>query len=411
MKLDSKTVAALTLAGKKDAIFFDDVVKGFGFRLRAGAGGKTLRTWIAQYRRAGATRRMLIGSAEVLPAEKARAAAKDILAKVQLGEDPQADRRDQRAKDKLSFRSVVEEFLAAKKPDLRPRTLFQLRRYLTGPYLKAFHTMPLDRVSKRDIASRVLTITRENGAATAREVRGALSGFYAWAMQMGLAEANPTIGTKRPKTNEPRDRVLEDDELVRVWRACDDGTDYSRIIRLLILSGCRRAEIGDMRWSEIDLDKGLWTLPAERSKNGKQHALPLMPAMREIIESVPRMASRDALFGQRSRGFTAWSWKQSKPALDERSGVRGWTVHDIRRTVATKMADIGVQPHIIEAALNHHSGHRAGIAGVYNRSTYANDIRNALATWHDHIRALVEGGERKVIPYVHKVSTAAPTAS
>jgi len=124
-----------------------------------------------------------------------------------------------------------------------------------------------------------------------------------------------------------------------------------------------------------------------------------MPAMREIIESVPRMASRDALFGQRSRGFTAWSWKQSKPALDERSEVRGWTVHDIRRTVATKMADIGVQPHIIEAALNHHSGHRAGIAGVYNRSTYANDIRNALATWHDRLRTLVEGGERKVVNF------------
>ena len=399
MKLDAKTVAALKLGGKRDAIFFDDSLKGFGYRLRAGAGGKTLRTWIVQYRHAGCGRRYKIGPAEAFTPDEARAEAKKVLAKVWQGLDPQTARIDRQAKDKLSFRSVVEDFLAAKEREVRPRTLFQLRRYLTGPYLKAFHTMALDRVSKRDVASRVLTIARENGPAVAREVRGALSGFYSWAMQMGLAEANPIIGTKRPKTNEPRDRVLEDDELVRVWRACDYGTDYSRIIRLLILSGCRRAEIGDMRWSEIDLDKGLWTLPAERSKNGKQHALPLMPAMREIIESVPRMASRDALFGQRSRGFTAWSWKQSKPALDERSEVRGWTVHDIRRTVATKMADIGVQPHIIEAALNHHSGHRAGIAGVYNRSTYANDIRNALATWHDHLRTLIEGGERRVLNF------------
>jgi integrase len=122
-----------------------------------------------------------------------------------------------------------------------------------------------------------------------------------------------------------------------------------------------------------------------------------MPMMREIIDTVPQMASRDQLFGQRSHGFTAWV--QGKRALDERSGVRGWTVHDLRRTVATKMADIGVQPHIIEAALNHHSGHRAGIAGVYNRSTYANDIRNALATWHDRLRTLIEGGERRVLNF------------
>jgi len=398
MKLDSKTVAALTLAGKKDAIFFDDVVKGFGFRVRAGAGGKTLRTWIAQYRRAGATRRMLIGSAEVLTAEKARAAAKDILAKVQLGEDPQADRRDRRDKDRLSFRGVVEDFLAAKEREVRPRTHFQLKRYLTGPYLKAFYTMPLDRVSKRDVASRVLTIARENGPAVAREVRGALSGFYSWAMQMGLAEANPIIGTKRPKTNEPRERVLDDSELAAIWRACGDD-DYGRIIRLLILTGSRRAEIGDMRWSEINPEKGTWTLPAERSKNGKQLTLPVMPMMREIIDAVPRMATRDALFGRRSKGFTAWSWKESKPALDARSGVTGWTVHDIRRSVATKMADIGVQPHIIEAALNHFSGHRGGIAGVYNRSTYEREVRAALATWHDHLRAIIAGGERKIVQF------------
>ena len=399
MKLDAKTVAALKLGGKKDAIFFDDSLKGFGYRLRAGAGGKTLRTWIVQYRHAGCGRRYKIGPAEAFTPDEARAEAKKVLAKVWQGLDPQTARIDRQAKDKLSFRSVVEDFLAAKEREVRPRTLFQLRRYLTGPYLKAFHTMALDRVSKRDVASRVLTIARENGPAVAREVRGALSGFYSWAMQMGLAEANPIIGTKRPKTNEPRERVLDDGELVAIWKACADN-DYGKIVKLLILTGCRRAEIGDMRWSEIDLERGTFTIPATRSKNHRQHVLPLMPTMREIITGVPRMASRDQLFGLRAAaGFTAWSWKESKPALDERSKVRNWTVHDIRRSVATKMADIGVQPHIIEAALNHFSGHRGGIAGVYNRSTYEREMRNALATWHDHLRTLIAGGERKVVNF------------
>jgi integrase len=222
-------------------------------------------------------------------------------------------------------------------------------------------------------------------------------------MQMGLAEANPIIGTKRPKTNEPRERVLDDGELVAIWKACADN-DYGKIVKLLILTGCRRAEIGHMRWSEIDLERGTFTIPATRSKNHRQHVLPLMPTMREIITGVPRMASRDQLFGLRAAaGFTAWSWKESKPALDERSKVRNWTVHDIRRSVATKMADIGVQPHIIEAVLNHVSGHKVGVAGIYNRSSYEREVKAALALWSDHIRTLVDGGERKVVPMQRQV--------
>ena len=117
------------------------------------------------------------------------------------------------------------------------------------------------------------------------------------------------------------------------------------------------AEIGGMAWSEIDLERGVWTLPAARSKNGRSHTLPLLPSMLAIIEAVPRMAGRDQLFGQRADGFTGWS--RGKAVLDERSRVKNWTTHDIRRTVATKLADSGVQPHIIEQILNHQSGHKA----------------------------------------------------
>jgi integrase len=125
--------------------------------------------------------------------------------------------------------------------------------------------------------------------------------------------------------------------------------------------------------------------------------LPLMPAMLDIIKSVPRMVSREQLFGQRSHGFT--NWTLPKPVLDERSGVVDWTIHDIRRTVATRMNDIGIAPHIVEAVLNHQSGSRRGVAGVYNRSLYEREVRNALAQWEDHVRALVEGGERKILTY------------
>src|SRR5262249_37501891 len=154
-----------------------------------------------------------------------------------------------------------------------------------------------------------------------------------WCMEMGLVENNPTIGATKPAENQPRERVLDDSELAAIWRACGDD-DYGRIIKLLICTGCRRQEIGGMCWSELDRDAGTWTLPASRSKNKRQHALPLLPAMRKIVEAVPRMATRDQLFGTRGPGFTRWS--DGKRALDARSGVKNWTVHDIRRSVATR---------------------------------------------------------------------------
>jgi integrase len=152
-----------------------------------------------------------------------------------------------------------------------------------------------------------------------------------------------------------------------------------------------------MRWSELDLDVGTWTLPAERSKNHRTHTITLPPAALAIIGAVPR-TERDHLFGSRAdAGFTSWPW--CKQELDRRLGeaAKPWRVHDIRRTVATRMADIGVEPHVIEAALNHYSGHRAGVAGVYNRSSYQRAVAAALSQWGEHIAALVEGRKSKIV--------------
>jgi integrase len=396
MKLDAKTVAALDLGGKKDVIHFDDTIQGFGYRLRLGSGGKVLRSWIAQYRRAGATRRVLLGSAGVLSAEAARTAAKKVLAKVALGEDPAADKRDRRDKDRLSLRSVIDEYLTLKAREVRPKTLREITRYLVGPAFRPLHGMPVDTVTRRDVAARLVAITRECGSIVAARARAALSTFFVWSMQMGLIEHNPVIGTVNPKGGKPRERTLSDTELAAIWRACKDD-DHGRIVRLMILLGARRQEVGGMRWSELDLDNGRWKLPGERSKNGKAHELPLMPAGLDIIRDVPRMVSRDQLFGGRSDiGFCAWDL--GKRTLDERSGVREWTLHDIRRTLSTRLHDLGVAPHVVEQILNH-QGHRGQVGGTYNKSFYEREVTGALALWEAHIRTLVEGGEPKVVPY------------
>ena len=402
MKLDARTVASLKLGDKSDQIFFDDQLPGFGYRLRRGAGGKVNKSWIAQYRRVG-TRRVLIGNAQVISAEAARAAAKKILAAVALGQDPQQDRVDRRAKDQHSVRSVVAEYLDAKKNAVRPRTLVETTRYLsTGTYFKPLHGMPIDAVKRKDVATRLVVITREHGSITAARARASLSAFFSWSMQMGYVEQNPVIGAVQPEDSKGRERVLSDAELAAVWRASGD-TEYGKIIRLLILTGARRAEIGGLRWSELDSDAGTWTLPGERAKNGRTHTLPLPPVAWDIIDTVPRLAHRDQLFGARAKeGFTDWALKLT---LDERlqgEMTEPWVIHDLRRSTATRMADLGIQPHIIEQILNHQGGTKKGVAGIYNRSSYTVEVRTALATWADHLRTLVDGGERKVLQYSAK---------
>src|SRR5262245_22844564 len=223
MRLDAKTVAGLRLDGKTDAIFFDDAIPGFGFRLRLGAGGKLLRSWVVQYRHAGASRRVLLGSAEVLTAERARAAAREALAKVALGKDPAGDRADRHAKDKLTFSRAVADYLEGRRRHVRPNTFAETSRYLTGGYFKPLHHMPLDTISRQDVALRIKTIERERGAAAAGQARGKLSAFFVSAMQDGLVEANPTIGVRKPASNRPRSRVLDDRELAAIWTACGDN--------------------------------------------------------------------------------------------------------------------------------------------------------------------------------------------
>jgi len=396
LKLTARTVAALRLpVGKNDAIYFDDALPRFGYRLRKGADNKTLRSWIVQYRHAGATRRMTLGPDGVLNAEGARRKALQALGRVADGTDPQADRQDRRDKDRRTFKSVVADYLAIKKRDVRGRTSTEKTRYLTGPYFKPLHGLALDQITRADVATRLNRISVESSSTVAALARAQLSALFTWALTQGLTEANPVIGTETPKGGKPRERVLTNDELRRIWKACGDD-DHGKCIRLLILTGCRRQEIGGMCWSEFDDPENptIWTLPAARAKNHHAHTLPLMPAMLDIIKGTPRLASRDTLFGTRGNGFVAWS--HFKKLLDARSGVEAWTTHDIRRSVATHMADLGIMPHIVETILNHVGGHKAGPAGVYNHSKYTDQTRAALAFWHDHLDALVAGGKRKV---------------
>jgi integrase len=211
--------------------------------------------------------------------------------------------------------------------------------------------------------------------------------MFNWAIREGLEiPSNPVLGTNRPAEPKSRSRVLTDAELAKLWAACPDNY-YGRIIKLLVLTAQRRDEVGGTQWGEIDACAKLWTIPAERTKNHREHSLPLSDAALALL---PPPRNRSWVFGEGSQGFSGWS--KSKIALDERASLRDWRLHDLRRTAATVMADrLGVLPHVVEAILNHVSGHKAGVAGVYNRAKYQTEMRDALERWGDHVSIIVGG--------------------
>jgi integrase len=393
LKLDPKTVAALALAkGRPEEFAWDAELEGFGLRLRRRRDGGLLRTWAAQYRANGHTRRITLGSVDKVTVAKARDAARKLLARVALGHDPQREKQAKRAASVHTFRAVVDAYLAAKESGLRPSSFRITKLYLTGDYFRPLHAMGVAEITHADIAARLSAITRAHSAHTAAAARRAISALFRWTMEEGWTQANPVIGTRRPQEAAARDRVLSDAELVAIWRGSGDD-DFGKIVRLLILLGARRQEIGGMTFSELDLEspQPSWTLPKERSKNHRTHTITLPPVALDIIRSVSH-GERDHLFGERADGgFTGWS--NAKAELHQRlaDAVKPWRLHDLRRTVATRMADIGIEPHHVEAALNHFSGHRRGVAGVYNRSLYERQVKAALVAWSRHVLDLVEG--------------------
>jgi integrase len=393
MKLTKAAVARLTLpAGKDEAIIFDDEVKGFGIRLRAG--GK--KTWIVQYRIGTKQRRVTLGDVRKLDSDAARASAKERLAQVTLGEDPQKAKIEARARASVTLGAMVDVYIAKKESSVRYNTLRGIKLYLRNHW-QPLHGLPVHGIERRDVAVALNEIAKQHGPSAVARARSVLSAFFTWAMREGIAERNPVIGTNTP-TEKARDRVLNNDELAHIWAACRED-DYGGIVKLLILTGQRREEVGGMAWDELDLESGTWNIPRERTKNGLPHAVPLSPLALDILKTTPRR--REFVFGDgpregEERGFSGYS--KAKASLDSRmKKMKEWRLHDIRRTVATRMADIGIEPHIIEACLNHQSGHRSGVAGIYNRSRYEAAIRAAFERWDAELRAILRG-ERKVVP-------------
>jgi integrase len=236
-------------------------------------------------------------------------------------------------------------------------------------------------------------LERRSGGPTdgqARVMHATLSAAFSWFVKNRRCERNPCTGVHTPGAGHERDRVLSDDELVKLWSATDEvGGHFGAIYKLLILTGCRLNEIAGMRWAELSDDLTSLKLPAERVKNRVPHDVPLPPTAREVITAVPRISGSEFVFTSRS-GRPVSAFSKAKAAVDDlMPAVPPWRTHDVRRTVATGLQRLGVPLAVTEKVLNHEGESFAGIVKVYQRHEYAAEKREALEKWAAHVEGLV----------------------
>ena len=351
----------------------DSLMQGLYLIVQPGSGHKS---WAVRCRRHGRPAKITIGPYPRVGLVDARESAARILRNVAEGREPSP-----RAAG--SVEDVVEQFLRTyARPRHRPSTLRDCERAM-GVALTVWRGRRLETITKGDVRSLLTDIVAPSAS---NQTYKHLRRFFSWSVEADILVSTPFVGLKKLHKDKSRERVLTDDELRRVWLAADKiGYPFGVFVKLAILTGQRRSEIAGMRRDE--LRDGNWTLPGERTKNGRVHVVPLSRQALELIEQQPRISEQYVFSVFSDKPISGFH--NAKATLDRISGAADWTVHDLRRTTASGMAKIGVSLVVIEKVLNHVSGSLAGIVGVYQRHEFAEEKRKALQQWADHVEQVV----------------------
>jgi integrase len=379
--ITESSAAALKLGpGKNDLIRFDAKLSGFGVRVRRLDSGVVVRSYVYQYKIGAKHYRDRLGHVGGISAKKAREMADERRSKLKDGINPKEAERAMHARSTVpTLNEAVEQYLAAMATIRRENTLRGVRSYLKG-WLGKFGERALDEITRREVAAYLATI---DGDAAANRACITLSALYVWSRARNLCSTNPVAEIEKRRQNEPRDRVLSDKELVAIWQATNGDLDGDRIVRLILLTGCRKNEIAQLKWSEVDLEAGTILIAKERSKNRIAHLVPLVVEAKTILRAQPRTG--DNVFGAGKNGFN--NLGRSKEDLDRKVQFgEKWQLRDLRRTVRSGLSRLGVAPHVAEAVINHVP---PKLIRTYDRHSYINEKREGLERWENHIKVLL----------------------
>jgi integrase len=374
------------LKGAEERIeVWDAKLPGFGVRVSPTG----TKSFVLLYRFRGLPRRLTLGRYPVLGLGEARDLAKEALNQVARGIDPNQGKEESPATH--LFEEVTDEFVRVHCGRRnREGTRKETARILQFDFVSRWKRRDVRDIGRKDVLDVLDAIVERGAPIAANNALAAIRKFFNWCFERGVIDNNPCNGIKKPAKSETRDRVLSDEELGAIWKASDTiGYPFGALVQLLLLTAQRRTEVATMRWRDIDLSSGVWTIPAELTKNGKPHLVPFSAFALARLASLPRL-HESFLFPARGNDTTTFSgFSKLKAKADQLSQVNGWTLHDLRRSAATHMGRLGVAPHVVERILNHESGSFRGVAGVYNRFQYLPEMREGLERWARHLERLM----------------------
>lgn len=361
------------------------------------------KSWAVRYRYRGRPRKLTLGRYPAISLAGARELARRAFLTVGEGRDPCGEKRDAKRhaadRSRARFVEVAIEFIERHaKANNRESTWRETERLMKRDVIPLWRDKPIEEIARRDVV-RLLDRVQDRGSPImANRVLAAVRRMFAWCVDRGLVESSPCAGLRPPSVERSRDRVLSDDELRSVWLACEEvGWPFGPLVKLLILTGQRLNEVSRLQWAEIDVDAKLWTIPRQRTKNDVAHTVPLSTQALAILSELPVIASEADLVFTTTGDSPVGGFSRAKERIDHTMArsrfsadtMPRWTFHDLRRTVASGMARLKINIHVVEKLLNHSSGSFAGIVAVYQRHTFAEEKREALQVWGDFVEQLV----------------------
>jgi integrase len=384
--------------------YWDTQLPGFGVRVSE-AGRKT---WIAMYRADGKSVRETLGTVALIPnVADARARARESMQKAREGVNPVEQRRGAARAAEIAaerapastFAAVADRYMKIHHIEKKTRlaTAKETSRVIEHDVKPKWGARPIAEITRKDIDELLDGIAGRGAWVQANRTLAQLKTLFRWALGKDLIADDPTARVSRRVKETARDRVLSDDEIRWFWSGREAaGWPFGPLFQLLLLTAQRRDEVGSLEWNEVNLEKQLWTIPRERTKNDRAHEAHFSALTVEIIEGLPKVGSAGRLVFSTNGARPVSGFSRAKAALDRRMAelagatpIAGWILHDLRRTATTEMAKLNILPHVVDRILNHVSGTIRGVAAVYNRYGYLNERKAALDAWGKHIEGLV----------------------